>query len=176
MDSNIGRPIAAGSTSLRGGLTLTLIGEAQYIIFELRWMLMLAFILICADFWFGISVSKYLHKPIRRSRACRRTLNKLVDYLCYILVAAFLGMAIGQHIGVNPITVSTIALLMCYGFEIDSIYSHICELHGVKNGISIWKILIYIITLRFSGLKSILTKIESSTEDSTEEHTLNKEP
>lgn len=161
MDSNIGGQIA--SQGLRGGLSLTLIGEARYIIFELRWMLLLAFALICADFWFGISVSKYLHKPIRRSRACRRTLNKVIDYLCYILVASFLGMSFGKPLGIEPITIASVVLLMCYGFEIDSIYSHICELHGIKNGISIWKIIMYIITLRFQGLKDILTKVEKET-------------
>lgn len=161
MDSNVGRPIA--SQGIKGGLVLTMMGEAQYIVFELRWMLMLALILICADFWFGISVSKYLHKPIRRSRACRRTLNKVIDYLCYILVASFLGMSFGKQMGIEPITIASVVLLMCYGFEIDSIYSHICELHGIKNGISIWKIIMYIITLRFQGLKDILTNVEKET-------------
>lgn len=161
MDSNIGEHIT--SQGVRGGLALTLGVEAQYIFFELRWMLMLAFVLICADFWFGISESIHLNKPVRRSRACRRTLNKAVDYLCYILVASFLGMSFGKPMGIEPITLASIVLILCYGFEIDSIYSHICVLHGVKKGFSIWKLLVYIITLRFSSLRDMITEFEQET-------------
>ena len=173
MDVNIGRSVDVGSGVARGSIAITMLGESQYILFELRWMLLLAVALILADFWFGISVSKYLGKSIRRSRACRRTLNKLVDYLCYILVAAFLGMALGDPLGLKPVNIAMVSLLMCYGFEIDSIYSHICELHGVKNGISIWRIIIYLITLRFSRLKEVLSDLENSrqTENSNNSNT-----
>lgn len=173
MDVNIGRSVDVGSGVARGSITITMLGESQYILFELRWMLLLAVALILADFWFGISVSKYLGKTIRRSRACRRTLNKLVDYLCYLLVAAFLGMALGDPLGLKPVNIAMVSLLMCYGFEIDSIYSHICELHGVKNGISIWRIIIYLITLRFNKLKDVLSDLENSrqTENSNNSNT-----
>lgn len=162
MGINIGRSVDAGSSVARGSITITMLGESQYILFELRWMLLLAMALILADFWFGISVSKYLGKPIRKSRACRRTLNKFVDYLCYLLVAAFLGMALGDPLGLKPVNIAMVSLLMCYGFEIDSIYSHVCELHGVKNGVSIWRILILLITLRFNSLKDILSDLENN--------------
>lgn len=158
MDSHIGEHLT--SQGLRGGIMLTLGAEAQYIFFELRWMLMLAFVLIGADFWFGISESKRLNKPIRRSKAGRRTLNKTIDYLCYILVASFLGMSFGRSIGIEPKTLASIVLILCYGFEIDSIYSHICVLHGVKKGFSIWKLLVYLITLRFSSLRDMIIDVE----------------
>lgn len=164
MDINVGRLADAESSVVRGSITITMLGESQYILFELRWMLLLAIALILADFWFGISVSKHLGKPIRRSRACRRTLNKVVDYLCYILVAAFLGMALGDPLGLKPVNIAMVSLLMCYGFEIDSIYSHICELHGVKNGISIWRIIIYLITFRFNSLKEVLSNLENNSQ------------
>lgn len=161
---NVRRLADAESSVVRGSITITMLGESQYILFELRWMLLLAIALILADFWFGISVSKHLGKPIRRSRACRRTLNKVVDYLCYILVAAFLGMALGDPLGLKPVNIAMVSLLMCYGFEIDSIYSHICELHGVKNGISIWRIIIYLITFRFNSLKEVLSNLENNSQ------------
>ena len=71
-------------------------------------------------------------------------------------------MALGDPLGLKPVNIAMVSLLMCYGFEIDSIYSHVCELHGVKNGVSIWRILILLITLRFNSLKDILSDLENN--------------
>ena len=68
--------------------------ECYAIVFDLRWMILLAFVLIIADFLFGISASKLQGIEIRKSRAGRRTLNKVIDYLCYILLGAVIGKAI----------------------------------------------------------------------------------
>ena len=68
-----------------------LFGECTQILYDLRWMILLAIILILSDLWFGISASRVQGIAIRKSRAGRRTLNKLVDYICYILLGAVMG-------------------------------------------------------------------------------------
>ena len=128
-----------------------LFGECTQIIYDLRWMILLAIILILSDLWFGISASRVQDIVIRKSRAGRRTLNKLVDYICYILLGAVIGKAIGEPYGVDPIEVS-ITIMICYCFEIDSIYGHICEIHGIKKQYSIWKIIFKLLTLKFNEL------------------------
>ena len=48
----------------------------------LKWFMLLALILIIVDLRFGIAASKKRGERIRFSRAGRRTINKMVDYLC----------------------------------------------------------------------------------------------
>lgn len=129
-----------------------LFGECTQILYDLRWMILLAIILILSDLWFGISASRVQGIAIRKSRAGRRTLNKLVDYICYILLGAVMGKAIGEPYGVDPIVVSITVMILCYCFEIDSIYSHICEIHGIKKRYSIWRILFKLLTLKFKDV------------------------
>lgn len=129
-----------------------LFGECTQILYDLRWMILLAIILILSDLWFGISASRVQGIAIRKSRAGRRTLNKLVDYICYILLGAVLGKAIGEPYGMNPIIVSITVMVICYCFEVDSIYGHICEIHGIKKRHSIWRILFKLLTLKFKDV------------------------
>ena len=129
-----------------------LFGECTQILYDLRWMILLAVILIISDLWFGISASRVQGIAIRKSRAGRRTLNKLVDYICYILLGAVIGKAIGEPYGVDPMVVSITVMILCYCFEIDSIYGHICEIHGIKKRYSIWRILFKLLTLKFKDV------------------------
>ena len=70
--------------SLAKTLFTTIFVECTQIVFDLRWMILLGFMLIVSDLWFGIRASKYLNVNVRKSRAGRRTLNKIIDYICYI--------------------------------------------------------------------------------------------
>lgn len=139
--------------------------ECYAIIFDLRWMILLAFVLILSDFWFGISVSRMQGIKVRKSRAGRRTLNKVIDYLCYVLLGAVIGKAIGDPYGLNPITVSITIMILCYCFEIDSIYNHICELHGVKKRYSIWAILWKSITFKFKDVGEAFQDMRNQSKD-----------
>ena len=139
--------------------------ECYAIIFDLRWMILLAFVLILSDFWFGISVSRMQGIEVRKSRAGRRTLNKVIDYLCYVLLGAVIGKAIGDPYGLNPITVSITIMILCYCFEIDSIYNHICELHGVKKRYSIWAILWKLITFKFRDVGEAFQEMKNQSKD-----------
>lgn len=129
-----------------------ILGECTQILYDLRWMIILAIILILSDLWFGLSASRLQKIEIRKSRAGRRTLNKIVDYVCYVLLGAVLGKAIGEPYGMNPIVVSITVMVICYCFEIDSIYGHICEIHGIKKRDSIWRILFKLLTLKFKDV------------------------
>lgn len=139
--------------------------ECYAIIFDLRWMILLAFVLILSDFWFGISVSRMQGIEVRKSRAGRKTLNKIIDYLCYVLLGAVIGKAIGDPYGLNPITVSITIMILCYCFEIDSIYNHICELHGVKKRYSIWAILWKLITFKFKDVGEAFQEMKNQSKD-----------
>lgn len=152
INNSIDKITETTSQSLFKTFTVGLLGECTQILYDLRWMILLAIILILSDLWFGISVSRVHSIEIRKSRAGRRTLNKLVDYICYILLGAVLGKALGEPYGIDPIVVSITVMVLCYCFEIDSIYGHICEIHGIKKRYSVWKILFKLITFKFKDL------------------------
>lgn len=158
----------SGSALLKGGVAMFIV-EYIDILIQLRWMLFLALVLIIADLWFGLKDSIQHHVPIRKSRAIRRTINKMIDYFVYILLGTSLAMAIGEPYGLDPKIVSISVLLLCYLLEIDSIYDHICELHNIKKKISIWKV-VRAIFIRNNKLNEIieieeLEKVETPEED-----------
>ena len=126
----------------------SLLVEVGDVLFQLRWW-------ILADLWFGIQVSKKKGIEIRRSSAGRRTFNKFIDYILYIVLGTTLSMAIAEPWHINPITVASVILALCYAFEIDSIYSHVCFLHGAKKEISIFKVIWLVLTLRFKELREL---------------------
>ena len=144
--------------------------EWQELLYTLRWMVFLAIILILGDLWFGTRASKKRGEPVRRSRAGRRTFNKVVDYMCYIFIGVSIGKAIAEPYGVDPIVTAITAMLLCYGFEIDSIYGHILELHNIKVKVSIWKLLAYILTLRFKQFSEVIEDISKQYKDNNKEN------
>ena len=115
--------------------------EVVAIVYDMRWWVMASICLIIVDFWFGVSESKFSGKDIRKSKACRRTMNKVVDYLCYLMIAGVLGMAM-EPMGINPLKLATIVMILTSAWELDSIYGHVCVLHGVEKDFSIRKFLV----------------------------------
>lgn len=120
--------------------------EALAALFDLRWMLVLIFVLIVADFWFGVSESLNRHEHFRFSRAGRRTCNKAVDYITYLILGSVLGLAIFEPLGwANHVTTAAVGLGLGCIWEIDSIVGHVCELHGVTNRFSVKRLIISLI-------------------------------
>lgn len=134
------------ASSGKAAVITTMGGEALTALYDLRWMLVLIVILILADFWFGVSESIKKHEHFRFSRAGRRTCNKAVDYLTYLLVGALLGLAIFEPLGWTDHT-TTAAVGLGFGciWEIDSIVGHVCALHGIRNKFSVKRFIIALI-------------------------------
>ena len=89
-------------------------------------------------------------------------------------MGALLGKAFGTPFGWDPMVISAIVMILCYGFEIDSIYGHICVIHGIKTHISIWKILFMIITLRFKSLQNIINDMANQVTEQTKNNKNNE--
>lgn len=146
------------------GTKATLVGtmgsEAMSALYDLRWMLVFIVVLILADFWFGVSESLKKNEHFRFSRAGRRTCNKGVDYLTYLLVGALLGMAIFEPLGWATHT-TTAAIGLGFGcvWEMDSIIGHVCALHGVKNKFSVKRFLILLIKKKDREVGDVLDEV-----------------
>ena len=131
--------------------------EALGALYDLRWMLVLIAALILADFWFGVSDSLKQDKPFRFSRAGRRTCNKAVDYLSYLLLGSLLGLGVFEPLGWATHTqTAAIGLGLGMIWEIDSIIGHVCAIHGVKHPFSIKRLLIALIKRKSPEVGTVL--------------------
>ncbi len=57
--------------------------------------LLLGMVLVLVDLRFGLLAAKARKEDIRPSRAWRRTLNKMVDYLCWVTLAEVCSRTFG---------------------------------------------------------------------------------
>ena len=73
-------------------VTLSPILEQFY---SLRYFFILLPILLAADLLFGIKAAVARKERIKRSRAVKRTLNKFVDYVWWLLLAGALELVFG---------------------------------------------------------------------------------
>lgn len=76
-------------------------GEALHVLYDLRWMLVLIVVLVLGDFWFGVYDSIHKKEDFRFSRAGRRTCNKLVDYITYLLVGTHARIGYLRAVGMD---------------------------------------------------------------------------
>lgn len=122
--------------------------------------LLLAIVLIAVDSRFGVMASKKRGEVIRTSRAIRRAINKLVDYICWITLAGMIGQTFGDSFHI-PL-MSVIVLCIVYGIELTSIFNNYFEYKGIK--------------MKFNGVKFFAkltgqTAIEESLEETKDEDT-----
>lgn len=103
----------------------------------IRWFLLAALALVLADLKFGIDAARHRGEIIRKSRAVRRSINKVIDYICWILVATSFGQAFGTPFGIPVLP--AIVLLVVYGCEINSCFNNYFEAHGSRLRINIFK-------------------------------------
>lgn len=100
-------------------------------------LVLLAIILIIADLYFGVKAASIRHEAVRRSRAVKRTINKMCSYLLWILVAYSFGEVFGKPFDIDLLP--TIIILVIYAIEIESVFSNYFEWKGIKAKVNIFK-------------------------------------
>lgn len=137
--------INAMGTGTRGVTFVVFGGEIGAMLLDMRWGLMLLILLVVADFRYGWGESAKRYKQAKKekneilmehyrwhtSRAVRRTLNKLADYIVIMLMCGAIGMAIFEPIGLDHIYGAWIGAVIACVCEIVSIFGHFFYLHGV---------------------------------------------
>ena len=104
----------------------------------MKWFFFLAAILIIVDLRFGVQAARKRGEQIKKSRAIRRTLNKAVDYICWIFLSGVLGQAVGVPLEIPILPV--IFMLIIIGVELESCLMNYFAAHDKKVKINIWKI------------------------------------
>jgi len=97
---------------------------------SLRYFFLLLPILLAVDLLFGIRAARVRNERIKRSRAVKRTINKFVDYVCWLLLAGALGLVFGEpfHIPILPIIVMAVVISV----ELESCVVNYFEYKGKK--------------------------------------------
>jgi len=134
-------------TGTRLGIIALVGSEMVGILTDARWMLMLILLCVMADFRFGWGESHKRYDEAKRiddavlmdkykwhtSRAWRRTMNKLMDYIVWVTMGMIMGMVALKPFGVDytigGVAATLIIVCMC---ELPSAFGHFFYLHGVK--------------------------------------------
>jgi MFS family permease len=106
---------------------------------QMLWFLILAIILILGDLRFGIAAAKKRGERIRPSRAVRRSINKLVDYICWLSIATMVGINFGTVFDIPLLSVIIMAIVCI--IELSSIIDNYLEYKGVKQKVNIIKLI-----------------------------------
>lgn len=137
------------STGAKGILWGTIGAELLSVVYDLRYMVICSFALILADLWWGYSESCMRYKRAKeagseygmdkykwhKSRAVRRTANKIVDYLTFLVVGALIGLAITEPMDIcTHVWTAAIGLGIGCACEIASIIGHVAY---VRMGVEI---------------------------------------
>ncbi len=141
-------------------------GEMVGMFWDLRWMVALSIVLVVVDFWFGIKASLHRSDKIRKSRAGRRTMSKIIDYMCYLALGGILGQAIGEPLGIPRDVVAAVCIGIACLFEMDSIIHNVCECHDVKVSFSLRRLIIFFIKRKNKDMGDAL---EDSINEKTDE-------
>jgi MFS family permease len=124
------------------------------------WFLLLAVILILGDLRFGIAAAKKRGEKIRPSRAVRRSLNKLVDYICWLSIATVVGVNFGSVFGLPLLSVIIMAIVCL--IELSSIIDNYLEYKGIKKKVNIIKLIAHI--FRRPEVEDVLESTEQNEE------------
>lgn len=133
-------------TGTRGTVFVVFGGEIGALLVDMRWALVMLILFIIADFRFGWGESARRYKQAEKaknctlmeqyrwhiSRAVRRTLNKLADYIVMMLVCSGIGMAVFEPIGIEHTWGGWVGAVIACGCELSSIFGHFFYLRGVE--------------------------------------------
>lgn len=135
---------------------------------QMLWFLLLAIVLIIGDLRFGIAAAKKRGENIRPSRAVRRSLNKLVDYICWLSIATVVGINFGSVFGLPLLSVIIMAVVCI--IELSSIIDNYLEYKGIKQKVNIIKLIARIFRRPdFEDVLEPTEPIESKEEEAEEE-------
>lgn len=134
---------------------------------QMLWFLILAIILILGDLRFGIAAAKKRDEKIRPSRAVRRSLNKLVDYICWLSIATVVGVNFGSVFGLPLLSVIIMAVVCI--IEMSSIIDNYLEYKGIKKKVNVIKLIARI--FKKPELEDVLEPAEETQEEGGKDET-----
>lgn len=125
--------------------------------------LIVAAVLIAVDLYFGIKAARKRGELVRASTALRKTIGKSFEYICWVTLAASIGVAFEFK------ALEWVVLGLVMGNEVLSIAGNYFFVHGYRlEGLDILKIIGKHAGVETDGIK--LEKIESDENKSSDKH------
>lgn len=125
--------------------------------------LIVAAVLIAVDLYFGIKAARKRGELVRASTALRKTIGKSFEYICWVTLAASIGVAFEFK------ALEWVVLGLVMGNEVLSIAGNYFFVHGYRlEGLDILKIIGKRAGVETDGIK--LEKIESDENKSSDKH------
>lgn len=143
------------------GATAAVISPLVNFYSKLLPFLILAIALIAIDSRFGIMASRKRGEVIRASRAVRRAINKLVDYICWITLAGMIGQTFGAAFHIPLLSI--IVLCIVYAIELTSIFNNYFFYKGINKKFNGWKFF-----SKVTGQEAIEEAIEEIKDEDTD--------
>lgn len=108
-------------------------------LFAMRWATLCIVMLVLTDFWTGCTASiRIHHDEFHKSRAIRRTAAKFGEYVWFQILGIVLFYTFFSPLGLGtPTHGAAIAALLAVYCEADSIYEHLCDIHGWRKRFSV---------------------------------------
>ena len=116
--------------NLIGGFMAVTLSPILEQFYSLRYFFLLLPILLAVDLLFGIKAAVVRKERIKRSRAVKRTINKFVDYVCWLLLAGALGLVFGEPFNIPILPVVVMAIVV--SIELESCVVNYFEYKGKK--------------------------------------------
>lgn len=98
------------------------------------WLVVAAVVIVC-DLFFGCEAARRRGERVRVSRAIRRTINKMCEYLCWVM----LGITIS--IGFESEWLKYLIFAIIYGNELSSCLSNYFEAKGKRISVNLLSLL-----------------------------------
>lgn len=117
---------SAATTAAQGSVSVLALAFLHDAITLMTPFLIVAILLIIVDLVFGIAAARKRNEVVRFSRALRRTVNKIVEYVCWIILSASLAVAFNYQ------PLNWILLAVVIGNEMISVASNWLFVHGKK--------------------------------------------
>ena len=124
------------SALLQGGTSVVMTAFLYEVIADMLPFLIVAVIVILVDLIFGIRAAQHRKEEVRYSRAFRRTVSKMFEYVCWVTLSSSLAVAF-KFPALEWIILGAVILN-----EVVSIASNWCEIHGIRiKGLNLPKII-----------------------------------
>lgn len=124
------------SALLQGGTSVVMTAFLAEVIADMLPFLIVAVIVILVDLIFGIRAAQHRKEEVRYSRAFRRTVSKMFEYVCWVTLSSSLAVAF-KFPALEWIILGAVILN-----EVVSIASNWCEVHGIRiKGLNLPKII-----------------------------------
>lgn len=134
---NIQHPVqSAESALLQGGTSVVMTAFLAEVIADMLPFLVVAVVVILVDLIFGIRAAQHRQEQVRWSRAFRRTVSKMFEYVCWVTLSS--SLAVAFHFPALEWIILGAVLLN----EVVSIGANWCDLHGISiKGLNLPKII-----------------------------------